>query len=98
MNRLDVSDFPDSAFARELGVGDVRLRFEPELESAYQRAHLQRVHTRVRLWSALSAVVAIFFSGVLVVRMGLGSREFWLQILCNLPCALAPCWLAWCRY
>jgi diguanylate cyclase (GGDEF)-like protein len=95
MNRFTLSDFPDSAFARELGVGDVRLRFAPELESSYLREHLQRVHLRVRLWFSLTAAVALFYSLMQARQHGFGSEPFWLDTLWNLPCSALLLWVVW---
>jgi diguanylate cyclase (GGDEF)-like protein len=97
MKRFTLSDFPDSAFARELGVGDLRLRFSPELESSYVQEHLRRVHLRVRLWFSLTAGVALFYTVLLARQQGFGSRGFWLHTLWYLPCSALLLWLVWSR-
>ena len=95
MNRFTLSDFPDSAFARELGVGDVRLRFSPELESSFIQEHLQRVHLRVRLWYSLTAAVALFYTVMQARQYGLSREPFWLHTLLSLPCSVLLLWLVW---
>jgi diguanylate cyclase (GGDEF)-like protein len=58
---LDLDQFPDSLYARELRRGFPGLRFMPDLERDYQAFHLDRVRNRVRIFqlSILALLVAI---------------------------------------
>jgi diguanylate cyclase (GGDEF)-like protein len=55
--RLDLSAFPDSAYAAELQRGSQHLRFTAKLEAEYVRDHLIRSHTLIRV----VCVLAILF-------------------------------------
>jgi diguanylate cyclase (GGDEF)-like protein len=58
---LDLDQFPDSLYARELHRGFPDLRFTPDLERDYQAFHLDRVRIRVRFFqlAILALLVAI---------------------------------------
>jgi diguanylate cyclase (GGDEF)-like protein len=90
----------DSPFARELGVGDARLRFGPEIEAQFQQQHMRRMRLRVRVWFSFVAfasfVLLALLSPVLhmeiVLLRGLTS---WIQISVLLTCVALLVWLAW---
>ena len=52
----------DSVFLRELGKGDVGLRFAPELETQYLLQHLHCVRLRVRVWFTFLAALNLGYS------------------------------------
>jgi hypothetical protein len=62
INRLNLEDFPDSAYAQELGRGATRFGFGAPLETEYTAAHLQRVQLRIRVWFSLNVVLAVLFA------------------------------------
>jgi diguanylate cyclase (GGDEF)-like protein len=94
--RLNLEDFPDSAYAYELRHGGVRhLRFQAPLEAEYTLVHLRRVRSRVRIWMSLTLVLAVLFSVERVLRTGawnLQSVAHWGALV---PCAAALVCLAW---
>jgi diguanylate cyclase (GGDEF)-like protein len=59
-------------YARELGIGDARLRFSSELEPQYLQHHLRRVRSTVRAWLPLYVSVATI---CLVETMVTGQSE-----------------------
>jgi diguanylate cyclase (GGDEF)-like protein len=59
--QLNLADFPDSPYARELERKPPRLRFERSLESAYVRRHLQRMRLRIRLWAMVVLAMTLGF-------------------------------------
>jgi diguanylate cyclase (GGDEF)-like protein len=97
---LNVSDFPDSAYARELGEGVGKLRFGAALERLYLLAHLQRVRLRVRCWFTIAAAFGLFD---LVARIGgltrllgpdRGRDIVWAYVVADI-CSVALAVLAW---
>jgi diguanylate cyclase (GGDEF)-like protein len=96
--RLNLQDFPDSAYAYELQHGGVRyLRFQAPLESEYAQVHSRRVRSRARIWMSLTAILSVLFTAEQVRRTGawnLLSVAHWGALV---PCALALAWLAWSR-
>lgn len=58
---LDLDQFPDSPYARELRRASRGLRFAPDLEPVYQSFHLDRARTRVQLFhlGLLALLIAI---------------------------------------
>jgi diguanylate cyclase (GGDEF)-like protein len=65
---LDLDQFPDSPYARELRRGFPGLCFMPDLERDYQAFHLDRVRNRVRIFqfSILALLLAITLHLLLV--------------------------------
>jgi len=59
ISRLSLSAFPDSPYAAELERGVAKLRFAPELEAEYVRAHLMDNRTLVRVASTFSVVLTL---------------------------------------
>ncbi len=94
-DRLDPDDFPDSAYAREVGTGMAELRFAEPMESQYLDEHLRRVRLRVRAWFSLAVILAAVFCVAQAARAGFANATFWLNALGILPCALGLAWLAW---
>ncbi len=68
--RIDMTNLPDSAHARELRRGQVRLRFEPALEQEYLSRRLEEVHLRVRTFAMLTFLLGLAFSFEKLVRDG----------------------------
>jgi diguanylate cyclase (GGDEF)-like protein len=95
--RLNLEDFPDSAYAHELRRGLARLRFEAPLEAEYAVAHLQRVRLRVRIWFSVTVVLAVLFTADQVRRAGLWSLITLVHMGALVPCAVTLVWLAWSR-
>src|ERR1700722_8498844 len=94
-DRLDPDDYPDSAYARELGTGIAKLRFDALLEPHYVAEHLRRVRLRVRAWFSLGLVLASVFTAAHVAHAGVANVTFWVHAAGLLPCAATLCWLAW---
>jgi diguanylate cyclase (GGDEF)-like protein len=97
-NRLNLEDFPDSAYAHELRRGLAHLRFEPPLEAEYTVAHLQHVRLRVRIWFSVTAVLAVLFTVDQVRRASLWSPVSLAHMGALVPCAVALVWLVWSRH
>jgi diguanylate cyclase (GGDEF)-like protein len=97
-NRLNLDDFPNSAYAHELrrGLGD--LRFGAPLEAEYRVAHLQRVRLRVRIWYSVNVVLSVLFTADQVRRAGLWNALSLAHVGALVPCAVALVWLAWSRH
>jgi diguanylate cyclase (GGDEF)-like protein len=96
-NRLNLEDFPDSAYAHELRRGLAHLRFEAPLEAEYTVAHLQRVRLRVRIWFSVTVVLAVLFTADQVRRAGLWNLISLVHMGILIPCTVALVWLAWSR-
>jgi diguanylate cyclase (GGDEF)-like protein len=96
-NRLNLEDFPDSAYAHELRRGLAHLRFEAPLEAEYTVAHLQRVRLRVRIWFSVTVVLAVLFTADQVRRAGLWNLISLVHMGVLVPCTVALVWLAWSR-
>jgi diguanylate cyclase (GGDEF)-like protein len=94
-NRLNLNDFPDSAYAHELRRGLGRLRFAAPLEEEYATAHLERVHLRVRVWFSVTVVLAILFTIDQLRSAGLWNPLSLIHVGVHLPCTLTLAWLAW---
>jgi diguanylate cyclase (GGDEF)-like protein len=93
--RLNLDDFPDSAYADELRRGLRFLRFKPPLESEYEGVHLRRVRSRVRIWMSLTLILAILFTTEQIHRTGpwnVLSVAHWALLV---PCTVCLAWLAW---
>jgi len=103
--RSDPPDgLPDSAFAREIGVGDLKLRFGPELEAQYRHQHSLRMQLRVRIWFTSMATVALGFGFATAISHNPNFRNFhitgvsdWVHISMDLTCIPVLLWLAWSR-
>ena len=96
-DRLNLDNFPHSAYAHELRRGLSGLRFEGVLEHEYRVAHLQRVRTRVRIWFSASLALAILFTIAQVRGSGLGNLIGVAHVAVLVPCAAALVWLVWGR-
>jgi len=94
-NRLNLDDFPDSAYALELRRGLARLRFGAPLEAEYAAAHLERVRLRVRVWFSVTVVLAILFTINQVRSAGIWNPLSLIHVGVLLPSTLALVWLAW---
>jgi diguanylate cyclase (GGDEF)-like protein len=94
-SRLNLDDFPDSAYAHELRRGLARLRFEAPLEAEYTTAHLERVRLRVRIWFSVTIVLSILFTIGQVRRDGVWNPNSIAHLSMLLPCTIALVWLAW---
>jgi diguanylate cyclase (GGDEF)-like protein len=95
--RLNLDDFPDSAYAHELRRGVKHLRFQAPLEAEYIIVHLRRVRSRVRIWMSLSVILSVLFTAEQVRRTGvwnLLSVAHWGLLI---PCTVTLVWLAWSR-
>jgi diguanylate cyclase (GGDEF)-like protein len=97
-NRLNLEDFPDSAYAHELRRGLAWLRFDAPLEAEYAVAHLQRVRLRVRIWFSLTVVLAALFTCDEVRRTGARDLVPLLHLSALMPCTVALAWLVWSRH
>jgi diguanylate cyclase (GGDEF)-like protein len=97
-NQLNLEDFPDSAYARELRRGLGGLRFEDALEANYRAAHLRRVRLRVRIWYSVNVVLAVLFTADQVRRGGVLNTLSLAHIGALVPCTAALVWLVWSRY
>jgi diguanylate cyclase (GGDEF)-like protein len=92
----------DSPFARELGVGDAKLRFGPELEAQFQQQHLRRMQLRVRVWFSFLALVSFALLTMLSPVLHLENVQLrgptdWIQFGAALTCVPILGWLAWSR-
>jgi diguanylate cyclase (GGDEF)-like protein len=96
--RLDLNQFADSAYVRELRRGTTRMRFEPALELDYTHWHLQRVRLRLKIWFSLSALLCIFFTALYWSSAPAGSAAMMLDILGLAPCCVVLAWLPWSRH
>src|SRR5580658_10977652 len=94
-SRLNLDDFPDSAYAHELRRGLARLRFEAPLEAEYTMAHVERVRLRVRIWFSVTLVLSILFTFDQVRRDGPWNPNSIAHLSVLLPCTIALVWLAW---
>src|SRR5579863_7427469 len=94
-SRLNLDDFPDSAYADELRRGLARLRFEPSLEAEYTTAHVERVRLRVRVWFSVTILLAALFTIDEVRRDGVWNPNSIAHLSMLLPCTIALVWLAW---
>lgn len=94
-NRLNLNDFPDSAYAHELRRGLAGLRFAAPLEAEYATAHLERVRLRVRVWFSVTVALAILFTINQVRSAGLWNPLSLVHVGVHLPCTLTLVWLAW---
>jgi diguanylate cyclase (GGDEF)-like protein len=103
--RSDSPDgLPESAFAREIGVGDIKLRFGPELEAQYQQQHLRRMQLRVRIWFTSMATVAMCFGLAAAMshtptftRFHIRGVTDWIHIASDVTCIPVLIWLVWSR-
>jgi diguanylate cyclase (GGDEF)-like protein len=97
-NRLNLEDFPNSAYAHELrrGLGD--LRFGEPLEAEYRVAHVQRVRPRVRIWYSMNVVLSVLFTADQVRRDGVWNVLSLAHLGLLVPCTAALVWLVWSRY
>jgi diguanylate cyclase (GGDEF)-like protein len=103
--RSDTADgLSDSPFAREIGVGDIKLRFGPGLEAQYQQQHLRRMRLRVRVWFTSLATVATGFALAAVLSLTLHFENLhihgvsdWFHIASDLTCVPILVWLVWSR-
>jgi diguanylate cyclase (GGDEF)-like protein len=94
-SRLNLDDFPDSAYADELRRGPARLRFEAPLEEEYRAAHVERVRLRVRIWFSVTAALSILFTIDQLRREGIWNANSLAHLSALLPCAFALVWLVW---
>jgi diguanylate cyclase (GGDEF)-like protein len=94
-SKLNLDDFPDSAYADELRRGLARLRFKTSLEAEYTTAHLERVHLRVRIWFSVTAALSVVFTIDQVRREGIWNPNSLAHLSMLLPCAFALVWLVW---
>ena len=94
-NTSGAEDPPESPYSRELRVGVPHLRFDRDLEAQYLAAHLQRVRLRVRIWFSLGAALSLIYTGIEMVRYGIGSAVFGVQFLCIFPCSVVLVCIAW---
>lgn len=92
----------DSVFLRELGKGDLGLRFAPELEAQYLLQHLRCVRLRVRVWFTFLAALNLAYSVAnLAFALFSGSAGrppvsvVLTHILLSTPSVLTMFWLAW---
>src|SRR5271170_6639035 len=94
-SKLNLNDFPNSAYADELRRGLARLRFEAPLEAEYTSAHVERVRLRVRIWFSVTIVLSILLTIGQVRRDGLWNPNSIAHLGVLLPCTIALVWLAW---
>jgi diguanylate cyclase (GGDEF)-like protein len=94
-SKLNLDDFPDSAYADELRRGLARLRFEPSLEAEYTTAHVERVRLRVRVWFSVTILLAASFTIDQVRRDGVWNPNSIAHLSVLLPCTIVLVWLAW---
>jgi diguanylate cyclase (GGDEF)-like protein len=92
----------DSPFARELGVGDIGLRFDPELESQFQQQHMRRMQLRVRVWFSFVALASFVHLAILSPLLHMDSLHLrgisgWIQSASDATCVPILLWLVWSR-
>jgi len=97
-NRLNLEDFPNSAYAHELRRGLAKLRFGEALEAEFRVAHLRRVLLRVKIWYSVNVVLAVLFTADQVRRGGVWNALSLAHIGALVPCTTALVWLAWSRH
>jgi diguanylate cyclase (GGDEF)-like protein len=95
--RLNLEDFPNSAYADELRRGVGRLRFQELLEAEYAAVHLRRARARVRIWMSLTVVLSVLFTGEQLLRTGAWNMLSAAHYGALVPCTIALGWLAWSR-
>lgn len=93
--RLNLDEFPDSPYADELrGRGLSLLRFAPPVERAFIRSHLERMHLRVRIWSALAFAILLASLVHHIVTQGPWAGETVVHY-CLTPLFGLLAWIAW---
>jgi len=95
---LNLSDFPDSPYARELGRERPRLRFEPELEESYWREQLLRMRPRIRYFALLTLILALVFGIEKLIRDGGISVAVAVHFLLLVPVVTCLLWLVLSRH
>src|SRR5215470_13663227 len=96
---LDLEDFPESPYARELRRNFPDLRFSPELEKEFQTFHLERVRSRVRFFQLAICALAMVSAMHLMVMDGLPFDAVlfgWLGVV--VPTCLFLVWASWSNY
>src|SRR5262245_53651948 len=94
-SRLNLEDFPDSAYAAELRRGVSCHPFAPELEAQYVREHLDRVHLRVRLWFTLAVCLEMYFAVDQILGTGALSWGTMVHLLIMAPSRVTLAILVW---
>jgi diguanylate cyclase (GGDEF)-like protein len=98
ISRLDLSHFSDSAYVHELRRGYGVHLFQPSLETEYRIVHVDRVRWRVRIWTSLSAALAVLFTLVQVRQGGAWTLNSMAHLYLLLPCAGALACVVWSRH
>lgn len=94
-SRLNLEDYPDSVYAKELRDRSFRRRFPGELEREYFDDHLRRIAPRAKAWTALATLIALGFTiAHLLADRSLSPRVL-AHFLVILPASVAMAWLAW---
>lgn len=94
-SRLNLEDYPDSVYAKELRDRSFRHRFPGELEREYFDDHLRRIAPRARAWTALATLISLGFTIANWVDGGSFGTAFLAHLLVILPVSVAMAWLAW---
>lgn len=89
-DRIPTADLPDSPQARQLRAGFPWLTFDPDLESAFRRAHFDEnlLHTRVNLCLALIITMAFTAMDFLVLGPQLNRIPNMIHMLLIVPTLL----------
>jgi diguanylate cyclase (GGDEF)-like protein len=93
---LNLEDFPNSPYAAELRRGVSHRDFAPDIESEYEKRHLDRVHLRVRIWFSLWAVVGVV-SPAIHLRAGGWTPALFFEVIVMVPLALGMAAIVWSR-
>lgn len=94
-NRLNLDDYPDSVYAKELRDRSFRRRFPGDLEREYFDDHLRRIAPRAKAWTALATLIALGFTIAHLVNDRSLSPRVLAHLLFVLPISAAMAWLAW---
>lgn len=94
-SRLNLADYPDSVYARELRDRSFRGRFPGELEREYFDDHLRRIAPRAKAWTALATLIALGFTIAHSIDDRSLSATVLAHLLVILPASVAMAWLAW---
>lgn len=93
---LDLENFPDSPYARELRRDFPDLRFSSELEKEFQTFHLDRMRARVRFFQLAICALAMMSALQRVLLEGLPALDLvfgWTGVV--VPASLFLVWASW---
>lgn len=96
--RLNLDDFPDSPYARQLRDGVSTRAFDPSIEADYLIDHLERVRTRVRVWYTFAACMVTVFGTLTIMEDGWLTARTLLHLLFVFPVVWGFVVMIWTRH